>query len=189
MKFAIALARMSLLLLAWASVAVFLSCGNGESEPRTPTATTSNPTTTVTSSATSTPTAAALSADQQVLAAYRRYWDVYTDALYTLDSSQLEQVMAGPRLARALDEIESLRRQGRAVRIVVRNDPLVAAVQTTEAVVIDQYQNESFVVDARTKEPVGGRGPAQSIRDTFTLTRVDGVWKVVDSIRQAGGQQ
>ncbi|MDR7551262.1 MAG: hypothetical protein QN131_15215, partial [Armatimonadota bacterium] len=59
-----------------------------------------------------TPTA---SPEEAVKQAYLHYWEVYSEALFNLDSSRLSEVMTGPRLERALQEIERLQEQGRAV--------------------------------------------------------------------------
>lgn len=149
-----------------------------------PTATTAPPPT-ATSGTPSTATTAT-TPDAAVLAAYARYWDVYSDALLKLDERRLEEVMTAARLERALEELRTLRAQGRAVQIVVSRQPFVAAVDETRAVVIDQYRNESYLVDTTTKQPIGERGEPQTIQDTFTLMRVGGIWKVSDSTRQAG---
>lgn len=109
---------------------------------------------------------------------------MYADAMLRLDGAQLHDVMTGPRLERALDEIETLRANGQAVRIVVESDPFVADISGDEAAIIDEYENSSYLIDPVTKEPVTDRGEPNTLRDTFTLVREDDVWKVRDSVRQ-----
>ncbi len=143
-------------------------------------------TATATLAPTQTPTASASpSAEEEVLTAYLDYWDVYADAVYNLDTSRLEEVMTGPRLERGLNEIQDLRDQGRAVDIVVENDPVVVQIEGDRAVVHDEYENRSYFIDATTKEPLSRPEGSQTIRDTVTLTRVDQTWKVLDTLREA----
>lgn len=172
------------LAIAALAIVLFAACGgDDEATPATVT-----PTATPTPSLTSSPTATATqtpSVEDEVTAAYLAYWDVYADALRRLDGSQLHEVMTGPRLERALSEIESLRTQGQAVRIIVENDPLIAGVSGDEAVIIDEYVNSSYLIDPLTQEPVADRGEPNTLRDTVTLVRENDVWKVRDSVRQA----
>jgi hypothetical protein len=131
-----------------------------------------------------TPTA---SPEETVKEAYLHYWEVYSEALFNLDSSRLSEVMTGPRLERALQEIERLQEQGRAVKIVVENRPVVVQVEGDQAVVLDEYENRSHFIDPETKEPLS-EPPAtgETIRDRVTLTRVGDTWKVLDTVREVG---
>lgn len=158
-----------------------LACGGGSDATNSPTSSAA-PTT-----ATSTPSASSTSsADSAVLDAYAQYWQVYSDALYNLDSSQLQTVMTGARLQRALDEVSSLQQQGRAVKIDVQNQPVVIGINGDTAMVFDEYQNRSSYIDPVTKDPLSSPGQAETLRDSVTLTFVDGIWKVTDSVRQTG---
>jgi hypothetical protein len=146
--------------------------------------------TTVTATATAAPTqtpaaTASPSPQDEVITAYLHYWDVYADAVHNLDTSRLEEVMTGPRLERGLNEIQDLRDQGRAVDIVVENDPVVVQIEGDRAVVHDEYENRSYFIDPTTKEPLSSPEGSQTIRDTVTLTRVDQTWKVLDTLREA----
>ena len=138
-----------------------------------------SPAATATAEATPTP-----SLEEAIIEAYLRYWDVYGEGLYDLDTSHLSEVMTGPRLERALDEVENLREEGRAVKIVVENHPVVVQVEGDRAVVFDEYENQSHFIDPTTKEPVGEPGAGEVIRDTVTLTRSGQTWKVLDSVRE-----
>jgi len=138
-----------------------------------------SPAVTETAEATPTPTI-----EEEVSEAYLRYWDVYSEGLFDLETSRFDEVMRGPRLERAVDEIESLRQDGRAVKIVVENHPVVVKVEGDEAVVFDEYENDSYLIDPETKEPVGDPGTGEVIRDTVTLTRSGQTWKVLDSVRE-----
>ncbi len=162
-------------------LAILLAGCNGGTPSQEPTATEApsrSPTVTVEP----TPTAAP---EEAIKEAYLHYWEVYGEALFNLDSSRLSEVMTGPRLERALQEIEQLEEQGRAVRIVVENRPVVVEVEGDEALVLDEYENRSYLIDAATKEPLSEPPTTgETIRDRVTLTRVGDTWKVLDTVRE-----
>ena len=168
----------TVLVLVSASMGVTAACGRGARQTSTPTPAASLP-------ATETPRPAVTSSPQQdVLNAYARYWRVYPQALFDLDESHLQEVMTGPRLDRAIQEIRSLSAQGRAVRIVVENDPAVASIVGDVAQVIDVYKNASYQIDAVTKQPVAGTGTPNVLRDTVNLERVGGGGEGRGAVRQ-----
>jgi hypothetical protein len=164
------------LMLLLASFAV--DCGDDDSDG-TPTASTT-PATTATASGSTTPPL-----EDEVGTAYLNYWDVYSDAVFNLDESALEQVMMGPLLQRTLEEIANLRQQNRAAKIDVEHNFAVLDVDSAvgTAVVRDAYANRSAFVDANTKELIGQPADGEIITDTYTLRLVDGIWKVEDSVR------
>ena len=175
-------ARLALLAVLGSMALLLAACNGGGSQPATPTGEPSpmpSPAVTETAEATPTPTI-----EEEVSEAYLRYWDVYSEGLFDLETSRFDEVMRGPRLERAVDEIESLRQDGRAVKIVVENHPVVVKVEGDEAVVFDEYENDSYLIDPETKEPVGDPGTGEVIRDTVTLTRSGQTWKVLDSVRE-----
>jgi len=153
--------------------------GGGETRDASPT-----PPATQTVAPTAAPTAT-LSVEEEVSQAYLHYWEVYSEALYNLDTSHLSDVMTGPRLERALTEMSDLRAQNRAVKIVVENDPVVVQAGSDQAVVLDTYRNQSYLIDAATKQPVGQTPEtAQTISDRVTMTNLGGTWKVLDTVRE-----
>ena len=158
------------------------ACNGGGGEPTIPAgepSPTASPAVTATAEVTPTPTI-----EEEVSEAYLRYWEVYAEGLFDLDTSRFGEVMTGPRLERALDEVESLQEDGRAVKIVVENRPVVVQVEGDQAVVFDEYENQSYLIDPETKDPVGDPGAGEVIRDTVTLTRSGETWKVLDSVRE-----
>ncbi|MCK6565215.1 MAG: hypothetical protein L6Q80_10745 [Dehalococcoidia bacterium] len=168
----------SLLLAALAA-----ACGGDDADPRPTTSGTANnpsPTPSVAAQPTAIP-----DPEAEVLAAYERYWDVYAEALRDRDDSRLDEVMTGPRLDRAVAEIQDLRNQDYAVALVVNSRPVVVAIQDDEAMLMDAYENQSYRIDPETKaplQPTPAPGPTQ--RDRVTLQRVGGAWKVVETVRQ-----
>lgn len=167
----------SLLLAALAA-----ACGGDDADP--------TPTTTATVADTSsTPTVPQPTAtpdpEAEVLAGYERYWEVYAEALRNRDDSRLDEVMTGPRLERGLQEIAGLVADDRAVEQVVHLNPIVVEIVGDQAVVFDEYENFSYYVDPATHQPLRPTpSTPQVLRDTVTMHRIDGVWKVFDGIRQ-----
>ena len=124
--------------------------------------------------------------EEEVSAAYLRYWEVYADAVYNLDQTGLEEAMTGSQLQRTRDEIDGLRQRGRAAKIVVEHNFFVADLDAAAgtATIRDQYTNSSYEVDAETKEMVGGAAPGTVVSDTYFLVKEGEAWKVRDGIRQ-----
>lgn len=152
---------------------------------RAPTPVASTPTATVASTNTpSAPTPQARSVEEEVEAAYLAYWDAYSRAVLDLDASLVAPVAAGEELTGIQQEIEGLRRQGVALRIVVQHEIAVVDLSERSATVLDRYVNNSFAVDAQTKNPPSAPGSGNVIQDVFSLERRDGRWVVVRSVRQ-----
>jgi len=128
---------------------------------------------------------AAPSVEEEVSQAYLHYWEVYSEALYNLDTIHLGEVMTGPRLERALTEVTDLRAQNRAVKIAVENQPVVVQAGSDQAVILDSYENRSYLIDPVTKQPLSQPPEtAETIRDRVTMTKLGGTWKVLDTVRE-----
>jgi Cys-tRNA synthase (O-phospho-L-seryl-tRNA:Cys-tRNA synthase) len=168
-----------ILTLALLSVAAVVACGGDDDSDNTPTASAIQSTT---ASPSTTP-----SVEDEVGAAYLNYWDVYTEAVFNLDESRLEEVMTGPQLQRTLEEVSSLRQQNRAAKIDVEHNFVVLNLdlKAGTAVVRDEYANHSSFVDAETKELIGQPAGGEIIEDTYSLTQVGEAWKVEDSVRDS----
>jgi hypothetical protein len=123
---------------------------------------------------------------QEIEDAYRRYWDVYSAALFDLETSRLADVAAADELRRMQDEVEDLKRRNRAARVVITHSFLVLDVTPTEATVYDELRDSSFYIDPVTKEPPQAGDPRHLVKDIFHLKRVDGVWMVIKHLRQEG---
>lgn len=157
---------------------ILAACAGDREPPETPRASrTSSQTATV-------EPAASLSPEEVVIEAYLNYWEVYSEGLYDLDESRLNEVTTGPRLDRAIREIQNLRDQGRAVEINVKNNPVLVELLGDQAIVFDEYENRSTFIDPATKEPLSDPGEPEVIRDRVTLTRVGATWSVFDSVRE-----
>lgn len=174
------------------AAAVATACGGGDEEPANShtaaTLATSTPSPTATPTAvppTATTTTATATPEEEVLAGYADYWEVYRDALRNRDSSHLEEVMTGARLERAQREVQTLIEQDKAVEIVVNSEPVVLQIIGDQAIVFDEYDNNSYFIDPETKEPVGATPSTPDIlRDTVTMQQIDGIWRVRDAVRE-----
>ncbi len=122
--------------------------------------------------------------ERELLDDYARYWELYAEALLSLDGSRLGEVMTGPRLERAREEVARLRAAGHAVRVDVESAPIVGMLRGEEAVIVDRYRNQSYLVDATSGRPVAARGVANTVHATVSLLREEGSWKVRDSRRE-----
>jgi hypothetical protein len=169
---------------ALALIALLLAgCNGGDGEPTTPTGAepSPRPSPAVTATAEATPTP---SLEDEVSEAYLRYWDAYSDALFELDATLAQDVAGGDELDRIREEIEDLRSQGLALKTVVEHDFVIVEVSEESATLLDEIVNNSFFIDAETKEPPQAEGSGEVLRDTFHLEKVDGQWMVVGSTRQ-----
>ena len=160
--------------------ALAAACGGDDADP-TPTATAAaDPSSTPTSQQpTSTPDPGA-----EVITAYLRYWELYAEAVLNLDRSVLIGVASEEELQQVQEEIETLRADGVALRVVIEHRPTVIELTDTTATVFDEMTNNSFYVDPETLQPEEGEGSGETLRDTFFLEKVDGQWIVIRSIRQ-----
>lgn len=180
--------RLMILAVGLSAVLPLVACGGDDDASDTPTrdSRTSSP---VATTATSVPTTVIPSPEDEVLDDYANYWSVYAAALRDRDASHLAEVMTGPRLDRGLQEVAALEAQGRAIALMVESDPVVLEVRGDQALIADEYQNNSYYIDPETKQPVGATPTApETLKDTVTMQRVDGVWKVRDGVREESGQ-
>jgi hypothetical protein len=136
---------------------------------------------TATPEATPTPTP---SLEDQVSEAYLNYWDAYSDALFELDATLAQGVASGEELDRIREEIDDLRSQGLALKTVVEHDFVIVEASEGSATLLDEIVNNSFFIDAETKEPPQAEGSGEVLRDTFYLEKLEGQWMVVRSTRQ-----
>lgn len=163
-------------------VSLAAACGGDDTGP--------TPTTTLNVEApTATPTepqpTATPDPEAAVLAAYEKYWQVYAEALREHDASRLSEVMSGARLDRAIAEVENLRLQGQVVAVVVQSSPVVVAIEGDQALLIDDFHNQSHLIDPDTGRPLQPTPvPGPTLRDQVTLQLVDGAWKVTESVRE-----
>jgi hypothetical protein len=175
-------ARLELMVALGAIALLLAACDGGGGEPTTPAgepSPTPSPPVTATAEATPTPTV-----EEEATQAYLAYWDAYAQAVLNLDASPLQDVAGGEELQRIQDEIEDLRSEGSAARIRVEHDYVIVESSPDSVVLIDEITNNSFLVDADTKEPTDAPGSGEILRDTFYLEKTGDTWLVVRSTRQ-----
>jgi hypothetical protein len=118
----------------------------------------------------------------QVLQAYNQFWQVRTQALFELDPSQIEQVTAGQVLDGERRAIEALRAQNRAQQVDIEHNARILYASADEAAVEDHYVSHTVLLDAASKAPIEPP-PSTAWRLAYRLQKIDGVWKVVESVR------
>ena len=118
---------------------------------------------------------------QEVGEAYVTFWRVRSQAVLELDSSHLDEVMAGDYLQSFETRLDGLKMQGRAIKTRVTLSYNVVSATNNSAVVHDYIQDQSFYVDPVTQKPITDPANDQVLIE-FDLAKLDGVWKVVDSV-------
>jgi hypothetical protein len=118
----------------------------------------------------------------EVSSAYQQYWQVRAEALYELDDSRLQEVMAGDHLAAAEDLIRQLRSEGRAIRTDVTHKYVVLEATQNRAQIADEYTDDSIYVDMTSRqnltEPVGAL-----VKEQYQMDKIEGSWRVVSLVR------
>jgi hypothetical protein len=115
----------------------------------------------------------------EVEAAYLRSWDVYADAVYTLqlDETALASVYAGEHLATKRNEIRGRIDDQRAASVHIEHDYSIDVVDESTAIVIDRYRNHQVLIDPSTREPIED-DPDELVVDAVTLRLTSGGWRV-----------
>lgn len=122
--------------------------------------------------------------EREIEDAYLHYWQVRSDALLNLDTSHLGDVMAGPELARDIKQVEDLKAQSKAARVVITQHSIAfLKVSPDQAEIYDEYVNQSYLVDPRSKRPFATPGPGGVAKVSYQLQKINGVWKVTDGTR------
>lgn len=126
-----------------------------------------------------TPTAATI--ESEVEQAYLDYWEARTEALLKLDDAPLEAVTTGEALESSRQLVDRQRQANQPVRVRVEHNYKVVMRSNTEAVVDDSLISQSVRLDPQTKEPIEP-DPNTTIRNTYTLRKLEGRWKVAEII-------
>ena len=134
-----------------------------------------------TADSTPTPTVEPQLADE-VGRAYVKFWRVQSQALLELDTSHLSDVMDGDYLASVEKRIDELRDEGRAIKAEVRLNYSVVQAGADSASIVDQFEDNSVYVAIGTDQALS-EPTADHLAVLYTLRKVSGAWKVVDSVR------
>jgi len=172
--------RLVVLTIGLSALLPLAACGGDDDASDTPTPTPS-PSATAIGTA---PATATVSIEDEVIESYLAYWDQYAAAVLDLNADLVADLAGPEELARVQGEVEMLRAQGVALRVVIEHNPIVVESSNTTAVVYDEMTNNSFYVDPVTKEPPEAEGTGEMLKDTFFLEKVDGQWTVIRSVRQ-----
>lgn len=117
----------------------------------------------------------------QVEVAYLRAWDVWDDAMRTLDPSRLSTAMTGRALQAVTDQVEEARRKNEPVSIEAEHNYRIDIVDEATASVDDNYINHSVRLDPETGQPKESP-PSKRVHKSFTMKLVDGTWKLAEII-------
>lgn len=121
--------------------------------------------------------------EREIEAAYLRFWEVRSEAFLNQDTTRLSEVMSGAELARTEQQIDELKAQGRAARIVVEHRIAFLEVGETEARLYDEYLNKSYLVDPQSEQAIQTPGPGGTAKVSYELQKIEGAWRVVDGMR------
>jgi len=172
--------RLSSALLGLLVVAPLAGCGD-DGEPGTPAA--SAPAS-VDDAGARTTTTEALTPEEEVEAAYLRSWEVYAEAVRTLDPSGLEEAYADRALEVVAGEIADRAARSRPGLVEVEHDYRIQLISDRKAIVQDEYENHSVLVDPETGDPIED-DPNELIFETYQLELREGRWVVVHFVREA----
>ena len=113
---------------------------------------------------------------------YENFWRVTSQALLELDTTHLTEVMDADYLTNITNRISELRTEGRAIKTHVLLNYSVLKASSASAEVFDALEDDSVYVKIGTEDPLSDP-TADQLRITYELRMLDGVWKVVDSVR------
>ena len=113
---------------------------------------------------------------------YERYWQVRSQALFDLDKSHLDEVMAGEHLGSIAKRVDELIAEKRAIKTDVDHQYQVVQADNDTAHIFDDYISNSFYVDPVSHEPLSEPG-ADELQVLYEVRKLNGDWKVVDSVR------
>jgi len=154
-------------------------CSSGKGRSATPTTVTTAPTVT---STTLNPV------EQTILAAYRRYWDVYiaVGSDMRLPDPRLAEVATGEELRQLGGAFLAYKAEGEVFRGTIDLAPRVVSVSGDTATISDCYASHIIGYDAATGQPKGPGRPGRTLV-TVTMVRDANTWKVA-AIRHEGDE-
>lgn len=129
--------------------------------------------------ASTTPSASDIRAE--VEQAYLRFWEALAGANLALDPKPLGEVATGEALATLSEQLEEQRAQNQPVLVRVEHDYQILVTAPDTASVDDRYVNHTVRLDPVTRQPIEPDPNAQA-RDSHTMRKVDGTWKVAEII-------
>jgi hypothetical protein len=122
-------------------------------------------------------TSTSLTLTQQVEQAYLHHWEVYAQALRTLDPSHLADVFAGDALRSTEKEVADLKASHTPEDASVEHHYSIVFHSRTQAVVVDNYRNHFRLLDERSGQPIEP-DPNTLKHFNFTMELRNGTWLV-----------
>lgn len=117
-------------------------------------------------------------------AAYQRYQEVYSQAIYNLDTSHLSEVLDGQALQWVTDEVNGLKAKGWRARVITDDHAIAFGPITSDsATLVDRYANLSVYVDPNTGQDMPRTTPPTRIQQSVEFRKINGVWKIVGGTR------
>jgi hypothetical protein len=134
------------------------------------------------------PTTTAAPAEDDVLSAYRGFWDAYLAAADPMDPGHpdLARFATGASLDRVRSSFTEHFERGEVIRGSVDLAPAVEQVTDSTANLRDCYLDQTHVFDSATGKQVDPPGEA-TFEIVVTLQLVDGGWKVATLDKVADG--
>ena len=126
---------------------------------------------------------------QEVEQAYQKYLQIYSDAVWNLDTRLLGEVLDGQALTLVTDEVNQLKSSGRPVKVIEddRQTVVVRASDTT-ATLVDEYTSRSVYANPKTRQLLPRDTPPVRVRQSYEFRKTVGVWKIVDGTREVLGE-
>jgi len=134
------------------------------------------------------PTTTAGPAKNDVLSAYRGFWDAYLAAADPMDPAHpdLARFATGASLERVRSSFTEHFKRGEVIRGSVDLAPMVEDIKTSSADLRDCYLDQTHVFDSATGKQIDPPGDA-TFEVVVTLQLVDGDWKVASLDKVADG--
>jgi hypothetical protein len=117
----------------------------------------------------------------QVEQEYLKAWDVWADALVTLDASGLSEAFTGRAQQLITTQVAEQKSKNQPVRIRAEHNYTVTLIDAQTASIDDRYINHNVRLDPNTLEPIEP-DPDNPEHRSFTLKLVGGTWKIATII-------
>jgi hypothetical protein len=127
-------------------------------------------------------------AESAVLAAWRRYWQVYVavGSEMRLPDARLSEVATGDELRSLNSGFLAYKSVGQVIRGTIDLAPKLAALDGVRATITDCYASHILVYDAASGKPTGPE-PSQRTLVTATMVLEGSTWKVAAITHEGEG--
>lgn len=126
---------------------------------------------------------------KEVEAAFQKYLQIYSDAVYNLDTSRLPEVLDGKALQLVTQEVNDLKAKGWPAKVIEEDRGMAFGnIGPDHVTLIDIYISKSVYVDPKTKELLPRTDPPIRVQQSYEFRKINGVWKIVDGTRKVLGE-